>query len=208
MNGSPVPVIRAADTAVHQLHGASFISYAAPSRGSSELCAWRVEIPPCTEGVPHRISREEVLYVLTGTLRVTVDDQPEQAAPGDVVLAPAGSRLTVGNATDRPAAAWVTTTVGFADLLPDGTRITLPNGTRPADRRHPDHAAQRLLSRAPMAALNGGTCSNGSRRQVSRTFYSASVAPRDSHVPRPGSATTCPSASTTSPRLTVNRGHP
>jgi hypothetical protein len=49
-----VPVIRAGDAVVHQMHGATFTSYAAPARGSRELCAWRVELPGGTEGVPHQ----------------------------------------------------------------------------------------------------------------------------------------------------------
>jgi hypothetical protein len=38
--------------------------------------------------------------------------------------------------------------------------------------------------------------------------YGAAVGPWRSSRPRPGSATTSPSARTTSPRLTVKRGHP
>ena len=70
-----MPVIRAAQSVVHQMHGTSFTSYASPARGSRELCAWRIEIPGGTEGVPHHVSREEVLYVLDGILRVYKIDQ-------------------------------------------------------------------------------------------------------------------------------------
>ena len=77
-----MPVIRAAQSVVHQMHGTSFTSYASPARGSRELCAWRIEIPGGTEGVPHHVSREEVLYVLGGTLRVTVDGETGDAAAG------------------------------------------------------------------------------------------------------------------------------
>ena len=34
-----MPVIPAGEAAVHELHGASFASYATPARGSKELCA-------------------------------------------------------------------------------------------------------------------------------------------------------------------------
>ena len=83
-----MPVIRAAQSVVHQMHGTSFTSYASPARGSRELCAWRIEIPGGTEGVPHHVSREEVLYVLSGTLRVSVDGEAGDATAGDVVLVP------------------------------------------------------------------------------------------------------------------------
>ena len=121
-----MPVIRAAQSVVHQMHGTSFSSYASPARGSRELCAWRIEIPGGTEGVPHHVSREEVLYVLGGTLRVTLDGAAEDAAPGDVVLVPAGARFGASNLATGPATAWVTTTAGFAGVLPDGSWFTPP----------------------------------------------------------------------------------
>jgi quercetin dioxygenase-like cupin family protein len=121
-----MPVIRAAQSVVHQMHGTSFTSYASPARGSRELCAWRIEIPGGTEGVPHHVSREEVLYVLDGTLRVTLDGEAEDAGPGDVVLVPAGARFGASNLATEPATAWVTTTAGFTGVLPDGSWFTPP----------------------------------------------------------------------------------
>ncbi|HEY8046957.1 MAG TPA: cupin domain-containing protein [Streptosporangiaceae bacterium] len=121
-----MPVIHAAQSVVHQMHGTSFTSYASPAHGSRELCAWRIEIPGGTEGVPHHVSREEVLYVLSGTLRVNVDGEAGDAAAGDVVLVPAGARFGASNLAADPATAWVTTTVGFAGVLPDGSWFTPP----------------------------------------------------------------------------------
>ncbi len=121
-----MPVIRAAQSVVHQMHGTSFTSYASPARGSRELCAWRIEIPGRTDGVPHHVSREEVLYVLSGTLRVTLNGDAADAAAGDVVLVPSGAQFGVSNQTDGPVTAWVTTTVGFAGVLPDGSWFTPP----------------------------------------------------------------------------------
>ena len=121
-----MPVIRAAQSVVHQMHGTSFTSFASPARGSRELCAWRIEIPGGTEGVPHHVSREEVLYVLDGILRVTLDGESKDAGPGDVVLVPAGARFGASNLAAEPATAWVTTTAGFAGVLPDGSWFTPP----------------------------------------------------------------------------------
>ena len=121
-----MPVIRAAQSVVHHMHGTSFTSYASPARGSRELCAWRIEIPGGTDGVPHHVSREEVLYVLDGILRVTLDGAAEDAGPGDVILVPVGARFGASNLATEPATAWVTTTAGFAGVLPDGSWFTPP----------------------------------------------------------------------------------
>jgi quercetin dioxygenase-like cupin family protein len=121
-----VPVIRADQAAVHQMHGTSFTAYASPARGSRELCAWHIEIPGHTEGVRHHVSREEVLYVLSGTIRASLDGQAEDATAGDVIVVPAGARFGADNLADEPATAWVTTSVGLLGVLPDGSWISPP----------------------------------------------------------------------------------
>jgi quercetin dioxygenase-like cupin family protein len=121
-----MPVIHADQAAVHQMHGTSFTAYASPARGSRELCAWHIEIPGHTEGVRHRVSREEVLYVLSGTIRASLDGQAEDAAAGDVIVVPAGAQFGVDNPGDEPATAWVTTSVGLLGVLPDGSWISPP----------------------------------------------------------------------------------
>ncbi len=121
-----MPVIHAHQATVHEMHGTSFTAYASPDRGSRELCAWRIEIPGRTKGIRHHVSREEVLYVLSGTILASVDGREERAAAGDVILVPAGAQFGVDNLADGPATAWVTTSVGFRGVLPDGSWIAPP----------------------------------------------------------------------------------
>ena len=121
-----MPVIHAAQATVHKMHDTSFTAYASPERGSQELCAWRIEIPGHTRGIRHHVSREEVLYVLSGTIQASVDGRAEQAAAGDVILVPAGTQFGVDNPAAAPATAWVTTSVGFRGILPDGSWIAPP----------------------------------------------------------------------------------
>ena len=121
-----MPVIRSADAVVHEMHGARFVSYAAPSRGSAELCAWRVELPAGSVGVVHTITREEIFCVLSGTLRVTLDGAPAVVTSGDVIVLGAGSTVSLDNPGDSVATGWVTTSVGLQAELGDGTRITPP----------------------------------------------------------------------------------
>jgi quercetin dioxygenase-like cupin family protein len=122
-----VPVVHAADAVIHDMHGSRFTSYAAPSLGSQELAAWRIEVPPGSPGLPHTITREEVFYVLSGTLLVSIGDAPAaQSKPGDAIVVPPGATLNIENPGDEPALAWVTTTAGLEATLPDGSTISPP----------------------------------------------------------------------------------
>ncbi len=121
-----MPIVRESDAVPHRLHGATFHSFAAPAGGSRELCAWRLEVAPGTEGTAHRVSREEVLLVLGGVLTVTLDDVTTRVAAGEVVLVPAGARFRVDNLAAGPATAWVTTSVGLEATMADGTTISPP----------------------------------------------------------------------------------
>ena len=120
-----MPVFSPDDATHFETHGTRFSSYVAPSRGSTQLCAWRLNVPAGLHGVPHRPSREEVLLVLEGDLRVTLDGEKFDATPGVVVVVPADSEFRVdGGHAD--GAAWVTTTPGLEAVTADGARIIPP----------------------------------------------------------------------------------
>lgn len=109
-----------------EAHGSAFRSYVAPRTGSTQLCAWELQVSPGLAGQPHTVSHEEVLRVLEGRLQFTVDGEVYDAAPGDVVRFPAGATVCVDNLHDEPAAAWVTTSVGLTAELTDGTQLSPP----------------------------------------------------------------------------------
>lgn len=119
-------VIRQAEAVRHEMHGATFASYVAPARGSEQLCAWRVSVPPGTHGQPHRVSHEEVFLVLSGSPRVTIDGRASDLAPGDVALVRAESSVQLDNRGAQQAVAWVSTSVGLEAVLADGTRVAPP----------------------------------------------------------------------------------
>ncbi|MFI7544066.1 cupin domain-containing protein [Actinoplanes sp. NPDC049599] len=121
-----MPVIREQDAVRHELHGAAFHSYVAPSSGSRELCAWRLDVAAGTTGVPHRVNREEVLLVLTGELTATIGDNRTTVRAGEVAFVPAGALFGLDNVSDAPAAAWVTTSIGLEATLADGSLISPP----------------------------------------------------------------------------------
>jgi len=121
-----MPVIRSVDAVVHEMHGTRFTSYAVPARGSQELCAWRIDVPPGSTGVAHTITREEIVFVLSGAMEVTLDEAASTVPAGDVAVLPAGATVRVDNTSDEPVTAWVTTSIGLEAQLADGSRIVPP----------------------------------------------------------------------------------
>lgn len=89
----------------YPIHGVTFRSYASSATGARQPGAWRAGFAPNTPGHPHRMSREEILHVLEGSLEVDADDEHFVAEVGDAVLVPAQARLCVSNCTERPARA-------------------------------------------------------------------------------------------------------
>lgn len=120
-----MPVVRPADATEFQTHGSRFLSYVSPSKGSTQLCAWRLTVPASSLGVAHRPDREEVVLVLDGELHVTLDGATSALTRGDAVLVPAGSELRVDGGPVG-ATAWVSTTPGLQATMADGTQIQPP----------------------------------------------------------------------------------
>lgn len=121
-----MPVIHAADVQSHEMHGSRFTPLIRPSVGSSELCVWRVEVAPGTEGVPHRIRREEGFVVLAGSVTLTIEGGSARLVAGDAGVAPADSVIRLDNPSDQPAEVLVTAPVGFTGELLDGTVVNPP----------------------------------------------------------------------------------
>lgn len=122
-----MPHLTSASARSFHVHGVDFHSYVSSAAGAAQLGAWRAEFAPGTPGQAHRMTHEEVLYLLQGSLEVEVDAAQFTARAGDVVLVPAGALFRVGNSSDDLASAWVTTSLGMAATMEaDGQRLTPP----------------------------------------------------------------------------------
>ena len=121
-----MPVIRPTEAVAHDVEGTTFTAYANSQTGTAELCAWSTRVPAGRPGLPHRVSREELFLVTAGTPRFTNDEEIIEAHPGDVVVTPAGSLLTIEALGDQDAIIWVTTSLGLTVKLPDGTEFPPP----------------------------------------------------------------------------------
>lgn len=118
-------VIRAAEAPRFQLPGVEFTGLAAPSRGSADICTWRLAVEPSRdEPEPHTVDQDEIFMVLTGTVRVTPDG--EELGPGDAVVVPAGKPIALINTGAATAELYIAIRAGFTGTMADGTMIQPP----------------------------------------------------------------------------------
>jgi len=76
--------------------------YAAPSRGSTEICMWRLTLAP---GVPPwmgMVDREEVFFVLSGNAVVSLDGTEHKLTAADALIVPPHVTFGIGNPYDEP----------------------------------------------------------------------------------------------------------
>jgi uncharacterized RmlC-like cupin family protein len=116
-------ILRAADAPRFEIPGVTFVGMASPSRGSDQLCTWKIIVAPNHEsGAAHTLDRDEVFMVLSGSIGVA----GEVLGPGDVLVVPAGDDIEVSNPGEVPAEAMVAIPAGFTATMADGTPIGTP----------------------------------------------------------------------------------
>jgi len=119
-----VPVIRAHESPTFELPGVRFSAYAAPSRGSHELCTWQISVEPGHRAAAHTLDRDETFLVLAGTLRLTADG--EELGPGDVAIVRAGDEIALANPGAEEAVAYIAIAAGFTATTAEGDRLQPP----------------------------------------------------------------------------------
>jgi mannose-6-phosphate isomerase-like protein (cupin superfamily) len=118
-------LIKASEAPRFELPGLEFAGFAAPSRGSAELCAWRLTVAPGTVGdAPHTLDRDEVFLVVSGAIRLAPGG--EVVAAGDAAVVPAGEGIQLSNASAGPAEVIVAIRAGFTAKTADGQAIGTP----------------------------------------------------------------------------------
>ncbi|MGA8247896.1 MAG: cupin domain-containing protein [Nocardioides sp.] len=118
-------VTRSHDAPRFQLPGLVFTGLASPSRGSADLCTWRLTVDPgLASPEAHTLDRAEVFMVSRGAVRLAPDGEVVHA--GDVAVVPAGSPIQLENAGDTEAEIVVAIAAGFAATAADGTAIGTP----------------------------------------------------------------------------------
>ncbi len=122
-------VIKAAQAPRFAVPGVEFTGFAAPSRGSTNVCTWRITVEPrYVSDQSHTLTQAEIFMVTRGALRVTEDG--DLLGPGDAAVVPAGKPIFVTNPGDEPAEAYVAIGAGFTATLADGTALDIPAWAR------------------------------------------------------------------------------
>ena len=92
-----MPCLKPSDSPIFNIPGATFIGLASPSRGSMETSVWRVRLDPRTPGLPHRVTREEIFVVTSGSAHATVDGQAHDLTPGCTLVVPPNVDFSLAN---------------------------------------------------------------------------------------------------------------
>jgi quercetin dioxygenase-like cupin family protein len=108
--------------------GTAVIGHAAPSRGSSELSLWQIELAPGSTSPRHHMDREEVFLGLEGHAVAEIDGAEHVLGPGDCLILPAGTDFTL-HVPGEPFRAVACVPAGAqAVMVPDGATFVPPWG--------------------------------------------------------------------------------
>ena len=112
-----------------ELPGVEFTGLAAPSRGSRDLCTWRITVAPGLDSAQaHTLDHDEIFMVISGAVRLFPDGP--LLGPGDAAVVPAGTPIQLANPGPDPAVAHVVIRAGFTATQADGTAIPTPPWAR------------------------------------------------------------------------------
>ena len=123
LSGVPMPVVRAADAPTFEVHGATITGGAAPSRGSTQTCLWRIDLAPGSSVPAHILDHEEIFHALSGALLATVDGELHHVSGGDTLIVRPGATLQITVPDDARFQAVV--------ALPAGTLARFAAGGEP-----------------------------------------------------------------------------
>jgi mannose-6-phosphate isomerase-like protein (cupin superfamily) len=115
-----MPINKCPSAPHFHLENLAVTGLAAPSRGSTETCVWKLALAPNTPGTPHTLDREEIFVVLSGRGTATIDGTKHDLAAGDTLIVPPNAPFELANPHGEPFEA--------VAVLPVGGRATLPGG--------------------------------------------------------------------------------
>jgi quercetin dioxygenase-like cupin family protein len=121
-----MPIIKSSSCAQFDLDGLRVTGLAAPSRGSTETCVWKLALAPSTPGAVHTVDREEIFVVTAGHATATVGGETSQLGPGDALIVPAHTPFSLANPHAEPFEAIAVLPVGGMAAYPGGDAFAPP----------------------------------------------------------------------------------
>ncbi|MEA2479058.1 MAG: hypothetical protein QOJ07_980 [Thermoleophilaceae bacterium] len=95
-------VIRGDDAPRFGQDGTEITGYAAPSRGSAGVAAWRLRLHPGAASPLHELTAGEAFLVLSGRGSFEVAGERHEVGAGDAICVPPGARFKLANEHDEP----------------------------------------------------------------------------------------------------------
>lgn len=121
-----MPLIRNANTKKFDIPTAQFTACAAPSTGATETCAWRVTVKAKSDGLPHQLTREEIILALSGSATAQIGKEQYQVSEGDTLIVPAFVNFTLFNPNDADFTAIAILPVGGRAVIDGEAPFTPP----------------------------------------------------------------------------------
>jgi len=95
-------LIASAEAAIFDVPDTHVIAYAAPSRGATELCLWRIDIAPGSTSPLHHMDCEEVFLCTDGRAVVVTSAAERPIQAGDCLVLPAQTDFSFRVVGDEP----------------------------------------------------------------------------------------------------------
>jgi len=112
-----VPVATLSEAPEFALGDAVFRPLAVPSRGSTELAVWALDLAVGMTGEAHSLDREEVLVIHSGQVSATIGTQDVEAGPGDAVIVAPDTSFTLRNSGSEAVHATAIISAGFVATM-------------------------------------------------------------------------------------------
>ena len=120
-------LIKHTEAPVFDAEALTVTGYAAPSRGTSAVSMWQIELAPGSTSPPHYMDCEEVFLGVHGHAVASIDENNHPLGPGDCLILPAGTTFTFHVPGDEPFRAVACIPVGGqATMVPDGPTFAPP----------------------------------------------------------------------------------
>lgn len=120
-----MPVCHPSESAF-EVGSTRFTPLAAPSSGSAEASVWQVELQPGDPGLPHSLTREEIIVVLNGLGEARLAGETEVVGPGAAIVIPAETEFSLAAIGSEPLRAIAFLPVGGQAVVYGGEPFTPP----------------------------------------------------------------------------------